>query len=63
MCKEEERQQLAGTVTINLLPTGNEYKQNKQDEQEIWDAENNLLCEDTEDDEGWGEDDIYIPNK
>lgn len=63
VCKEEERQQLAGTITINLLPTGNEYKQNKQDEQEIWDAENNLLCEDTEDDEGWGEDDIYIPNK
>ena len=38
-------------------------KQNKQDEQEIWDAENNLLCEELEDDEGWGEDDIYSPNK
>lgn len=60
---DENMEHTTGNVTINLIPMGESYITDKKDEQEIWDAENNLLCEDTEDDEGWGEDDIYIPNK
>lgn len=51
---------LTSNVTINLIPTGETYQQNKEDEQEIWDAENNIIEDDTDDlDDDWGEDDIY----
>lgn len=55
----DETEQTAQKVTINLITTGDTYKQNEHDEQEIWDAEN-LLCDDEEDDDNWGGD-VYLP--
>lgn len=57
----DETKQTPQKVTINLVTTGDTYKQNKEDQQEIWDAENNLLCDDEMDDDDWGEQ-IYYPN-
>lgn len=52
---------LTSNVTINLIPTGETYQQNKEDEQEIWEVENNIIIDDTSDlDDEWGEDDIYM---
>ena len=53
---------LTSNVTINLVPTGRTYQQNEDDEQEIWEAENDISDDDTSDlDNDWGENDIYMP--
>lgn len=48
-------------ITIRLVSTGESYKPNAKDEQEIWDVEHKeeLLCQDEDD---WGEE-IYTPSK
>ena len=48
-------------ITIRLVSTGESYKPNTKDEQEIWDVENKeeLLYQDEDD---WGEE-IYTPSK
>ena len=52
---------LTSNVTINLVPTGRTYQQNEDDEQEIWEAENDISDDDTSDlDNDWGENDIYM---
>ncbi len=56
---DENMEHTAGNVTINLIPMGESYIPDEQDEQEIWDAENTLLCEELED--GDWENDIYMP--
>lgn len=51
---------LTNNVTINLVPTGRTYQQNEADEQEIWEVENSIIDDDTDDlDDDWGENDIY----
>lgn len=54
---EEETKQKDNNITIRIVPVGESYKPNKEDEQEIWDVENEveLLCEEDDD---WGND-IY----
>lgn len=51
------------TININLLPTGNTYKQTEEDEQNIWKVENGIAEEKDSDlwetdptDENWGND-------
>ncbi|NSK21072.1 hypothetical protein [Dorea formicigenerans] len=56
---EENEERTAGNVTINLIPMGESYITDKKDEQEIWEAENNLLYEELEDDD-WGSE-VYLP--
>lgn len=53
----ENTGRVTGNVTINLVATGESYVPNKEDEQEIWDAENDVdwMNDDADD---WGEE-IY----
>lgn len=52
-----ESGKVTNNVVINLMPTGEVYQPNEEDEKEIWDAENDDSWMD-EDDEEWGEE-IY----
>lgn len=62
---DNDMESVTSNITINLVPTGRTYQQNEDDEQEIWEAENDIVDDDTNDlddfDDNWGEDDIYIP--
>lgn len=58
----EDTGKVQGNITINLIPQGDVYIPNEQDEQDIWDVENNTEwmekgeADQVEDD--WG-DDVY----
>lgn len=58
----ENTGRVTSNVTINLVAKGETYQPNEADEQEIWDAENNIdwMEEETDDEEEWG-DEVYEP--
>ena len=56
---EETGKMLQNNVVINLIPSGQTYEPNEEDEKEIWEAENDEWMDEEEDDE-WGNE-VYTP--
>ena len=57
---EKTGKMLQNNVVINLIPSGQTYEPNEEDEKEIWEAENEEWMDDEEDDDEWGNE-VYNP--